>query len=452
LVEETLMRGMRSTLALLMVAIGLGGYIYFVESERPPGGPVEPLDRLFNFNADDITALTVASESGDRTVLEKTDNRWQLVAPFESNVDITGLVAVTSSLATLKIQRVVVDPDDAPDLAVFGLADPRIEIAVTTMTGANVTLQIGEHTPTGSDLYATVAGSNRVFLISGFLEETLNRGTFDLRDKTILDFTRDQVDSLLITRDDLTIELRKDDRDWSLISPIAASADFAVADGIVGRLSTGQMVSIEAESTTELEPYSLDTPRLTVQVGLGSSAATLFVGGSTQIGTAYARDAARSLVFTVNESLVSELEQSVDDYRRKTLFAFRPFNATALELDQNGHHWTFEKTAAAVEGESESWRRTAPSVGDVDPNAMDDLLTKLSDLRAESFVDSREGTGRETPISTVMVTFNDAGEQESVLVGRIDDNVYALVNDQPGAAKLDLLAWENVLKALDALE
>jgi hypothetical protein len=51
-----------------------------------------------------------------------------------------------------------------------------------------------------------------------------------------------------------------------------------------------------------------------------------------------------------------------------------------------------------------------------------------------------------------MVTFNDAGEQERVLVGRIDDNVYALVNDQPGAAKLDLLAWENVLKALDALE
>jgi hypothetical protein len=446
------MRGMRSTLALLVVALGLGGYIYFVESERPPGAPPEPADTLFDFESDDITSLTVASESGDRTVLEKTDNRWRLVAPFESNVDITELVGVTSSLATLESQRVVAEPEDAPDLAAFGLADPRIEINVTTMTGADVTLQIGERTPTGSDLYATVAGSNRVFLISGFLEETFNRSTFDLRDKTILDFTRDQVDSLLITRADLAIELRKDGSDWSLVSPIAANADFAVADGIVGRLSTGQMAGIEAESATELEPYGLDTPRLTVRVGLGSSAATLLVGSSSQTGTAYARDSARDLVFTVNESLVSELEQSVDEYRRKTLFAFRPFNATALELDRDGQHWAFEKVEAAVEGEAESWRRTAPGVGDVDPSVMDDLLAKLSNLRAESFVDSREGTGLDTPISTVLVTFNDDGEQERVLIGRVGDDVYALASEQPGAARLDLRAWDDALEALDALE
>ena len=446
------MRGLRSTVVLLAVALGLGAYIYFVESDRPPGGTPEARETVFDFESDDIIRLSVTAESGDRTVIEKANDRWRLVEPFAGAVDVTEVVAVSSGLATLEIQRTVTEPEDAPDLTAFGLAEPRIEIGVTTTTGTDTRLVIGERTPTGDDLYATIAGSNRVFLISGYLDGTFNRTTFDLRDKTILDFTRDQVDSLEITGTDTAIRLRQEDSRWSLVSPIEAHADVGVTNGLVGRMSTGQMAAIEVESTDKLEPYGLDTPRLTVAVGLGSLAATLLIGDTTPAGTVYARDTARELVFTVDESLVTELEQGVDEYRKKNLFAFRPFNATVLELDRDGERWVFEKVETTTDGEAVTWRRTAPDDGDVEPSAMDDLLAKLSNLRAESFVASRDGTGLEAPAWTIRVTFDENGEHERVAVGRIGDEVFAVNGDEPGAARLNTRAWEDALGALDALE
>ena len=446
------MRGLRSTVVLLAVALGLGAYIYFVESDRPPGGTPEARETVFDFESDDIIRLSVTAESGDRTVIEKANDRWRLVEPFAGAVDVTEVVAVSSGLATLEIQRTVTEPEDAPDLTAFGLAEPRIEIGVTTTTGTDTRLVIGERTPTGDDLYATIAGSNRVFLISGYLDGTFNRTTFDLRDKTILDFTRDQVDSLEITGTDTAIRLRQEDSRWSLVSPIEAHADVGVTNGLVGRMSTGQMAAIEVESTDKLEPYGLDTPRLTVAVGLGSLAATLLIGDTTPTGTVYARDTARELVFTVDESLVTELEQGVDEYRKKNLFAFRPFNATVLELDRDGERWVFEKVETTTDGEAVTWRRTAPDDGDVEPSAMDDLLAKLSNLRAESFVASRDGTGLEAPAWTIRVTFDENGEHERVAVGRIGDEVFAVNGDEPGAARLNTRAWEDALGALDALE
>ena len=66
------------------------------------------------------------------------------------------------------------------------------------MTGDPAAKQIdlGDKTPTGSDLYARVEGQPRVFLVGASLEDQLNRSTFDLRDKTVLKFDHDKADSL----------------------------------------------------------------------------------------------------------------------------------------------------------------------------------------------------------------------------------------------------------------
>ena len=444
------MRGARSTLVLLVVALALGAYIYFVESARPPAGTPAPLESAFDVESDDIDSLSVTAGNGDRTVIEKDGDRWRIVEPFPVNVDVTQVVSLSSSLASLEVQRVVAEPEDAPDLEAFGLAEPTIEVGFTTADGADARLLIGGRSPAGNDLYATVAGSNRVFLSSGFLDTTFDQTTFDLRDKSILDITRNEVDSLEISGPEVAVRLRKADGEWSLVSPIEARADLGVTDGLVGRLSTGRMSAIEAESADAeaLGPWGLDDPRLTVTVGLGSSAATLLLGATAPDGTVYARDGARDLVFTVDASLASELEQGVDEYRRKDLFAFRPFNATALEIEHEGERWTFALEEAEGEEDGDTWRRTAPDAGDVERADMDDLLAKLSNLRAESFEPSRDGTGLDAPAATIAVTFDD-GERESVAVGRTGEDVFAVSGDEPGAARLNTRSWEDAIEALD---
>jgi hypothetical protein len=453
-----LMRGMRSTLALSVVAVSLGGYAYFIEADRPTAPTADQLVPVFDFESDDITTVTVTAENGNRTVVDKADARWRLTEPFEGNVDVTAVVGLASSVATLEMQRVVAEPEDDVALATFGLDEPRITVGVATTSGTDTSLLIGARTPTGGDVYATLAGSNRVFLMSGYLDDTFNQSTFDLRDKTILDFTTDEVEGLEITGDEVAVQLRKTGNRWALTSPIAALADAGTADGVIGRLGTGQIASVESESTDDLAQYGLASPRLNVKVHLTGSTASLIVGSAAGPGRIYARDESRDPVFTIDETLVGDLVRHAEAYRRKDLFGFRPFNAESVSVERGGDLWSFDKSEST--GEPTVWRMLSPSPGEVDGAAMEDLLAKLSNLRAESFVDSRDGTGLTTPVASLRVTFNDSAEdiiEERIIVGRPDGDdadvtaVFAVNGDEPGAARLNPQAWDDVMEALDAL-
>ena len=98
-----LIRGMRSTLALFVVAVGLGGYAYFIEADRPIEPTADQLIPVFDFASDDITTVTVTAENGNRTVVDKAEARWRLIEPFAGNVDVTAVVGLASSVATLEM-------------------------------------------------------------------------------------------------------------------------------------------------------------------------------------------------------------------------------------------------------------------------------------------------------------------------------------------------------------
>ncbi len=436
-----------STLVLLVVALTLGAYIYLIEPDRDPAAP-EALESVFAIDSNAIAALTVSAENGDRTVLRKSDERWQIVEPFQTNVDITQVVGLTSGLASLELQRVVFEPEDAPEMSQFGLSPPRVSVGVEAES-LDTALLIGDETPTGGDLYATVEGSNRVFLISGFLDSTFNRTLFDLRDKSLLDFTRDQVDGLELSGTDLTVRLRKNEDQWALTEPLEAHADLAVTDGLIGRLATDQMVAIDTESATDLEPYGLAAPSVTARVSLGEGSATLLVGDPAPDGSVWAKDAARDIVFGIDATLADELARAAVEYRRKNLFGFRPFNASRLEFEHDGVRHIFQQLVA--DEASTNWDRLEPTGETIEDGGLDDLLAQLSNLRAEGFVETRDGTGLDSPVATVLVRFDDPPRDERVTIGRVDDQVFAVSGEEVGAAVVTTRSWDDIVAALDAL-
>ena len=189
------MRGVRSFLLLLVVAGGLGAYLYFVESKRDPAD-ADKKAKVFTVEADKIDELVVKSESGDRTTLKKTGTEWQVVEPVATPSDGAAVSGLTSNLSTLELQRVI---DENPqDLGEYGLKEPRLEVAFKS-GGKEQRLLVGRKTPAATDLYAKLGDSPRVFLIPGFVDTTFNKTTFDLRDKTVLKVNRDSVDTLVIT-------------------------------------------------------------------------------------------------------------------------------------------------------------------------------------------------------------------------------------------------------------
>lgn len=443
------MRGLRSFLVLLVVAAGLGAYIYFVESTRTPG-ETEAREKVFSIEASAIGALEVRAAAGDRTRLEKRDGQWRIVDPVQAEADSVVVTGITSSLATLEVQRVV---DEQPgDYAQYGLAPPRIEVAFGAGDDAETRLQLGSRTPTGGDMYARTAGQDRVFLVQAYLDSTFDKKTFDLRDKSVLKFTRSDVDSLALERGGRSVRLEKRGADWRLKSPLDARAEYGTVESVIGRIENGRMTAIAAEGADlDLKAYGLETPAVTVTVGAGSASATLAIGKATDDGKVYARDLSRPLVFIVDQTLADEFDKPAADFRRQDAFEFRPFNATRIEFVRGDRTDAFEK----VTGEAgDTWRRTAPEAKDVESAKIDALLSAFANLRAQSFVDSTRATGLDRPLVVVSVRFGAGEDQqtEQVAFGRAGDEVYAAPQSEPGAAKLDATAFENALKALDEIQ
>ncbi len=443
------MRGVRSTGVLLAVFVGVMAYIYFVESERPPSSDADTREKVFALEADAIVELQVRADSGETTTLEKADGAWQIVEPMSVDADESEASAITSTLASLEIQRVV---DEEPgDLEPFGLAEPRIDVAFKVDEQTDLRhLQIGDTAPTGNTLYASVEGETRVLLISGFLDRTFNRTTFDLRDKTILKFDRAAVDTVDVAGAQ-AVRLAKGESEWTMTAPWQARGDYGTVEGLIGRLGTAQMRSIEAEEASDLSAFGLDRPEVTITIGAGSAQAILSIGEESAAGTFYARDVSRSLVFTVDSALVTELRKAAVEYRRKELFEFRPFNSTRLDVTRDGQAVAFQKIDA-TDDEEEKWRQVTPSERDVDRTKMDDLLAKLSNLRAQSFLESRANTGLDSPTLTVTVQFDDGTREESVAFGRYGDEAFGIHGDETGAAKLDAREFDEALDALDELQ
>ena len=170
------------------------------------------LEKVFSVESDKIEEVTIKSESGERTTLRKAGADWQVVAPADgapAAADASEVSGITSNLSTLEQQRVI--DENAQDLKEFGLAEPRIEVTFKA-GGEPQTLQIGAKTPTGSDVYAKIAGKPKVFLIPSYLESTFNRKTFDLRDKSALKIDAQKVDSLEIVSAGQTDQVRQGER------------------------------------------------------------------------------------------------------------------------------------------------------------------------------------------------------------------------------------------------
>ncbi len=432
-----------STGIMVLVLAGLVGYIYFVDSKQEPSGTTTKEKLFGSLQADDIEEVQVKSADGETTRLQKADGNWQLVEPVKAAADTSEITTIASSLASLEIQRVV---DENPaDLKQYGLEPARVEVAFRPKGEKELKrVQIGEKTPTGTDLYARLPDQKRVFLVSSFLDSTFNKNTFALRDRRILVFDRNMVDGLELTSGSSKTQLVKSGAEWRLASPISVRADFAAVEGALERLSSTQMQSIVEPEGKDLAKFGLTKPTGTIVIKTGSSSATLTLG-STENALLHARDSSRPMVFTIAPILREDVIRSVNEFRRKDLFDGRAFTAAKVEIKRGAETIALEKSKG--KDNADVWKSSGK---DIDSAKADDLLTKLTALRAASFEDQPHASLK-APALVVTVHFGE-NKQETVTIGRSGTDVFASRSDEPGTAKVDGTGLDDVMKAIDEVK
>jgi Domain of unknown function (DUF4340) len=445
------MRSLWSTVILGVVLVGLVSFYFFLDPKRDSSSSTTTKEKPFGtVTATDIEEIRVKSGSETARV-QKTDGKWQLVEPERTGADETELTSMTSSLASLEVNREV--EANASDLKQYGLDPPRVELAFRVKGQKDEKkLALGEKTPTGGDIYAQVPGQKRVFLVASYLDSTFNKTSFALRDKAILKVDREKVDGLELSSGTTVIELAKSGSEWTLVKPFAARADYSTAEGALERLSSAQMVSVTsaAPSPADLTKYGLDKPTSTMTVKTGSSRATLTLG-KTENAVVYAKDSSRAMVFTVAPTLKDDVIKKVSDLRRKDLFDGRSFTVTHAEFTRGSETIALDKTKSKDEKtkeEKDVWKNAAGK--DVDLMKAEDVFNKVTGLRAASFEDTAHASLK-NPVLVVTLKFGD-NKTETVTFGRADKDVYASRAGEPGSAKLEASGLDEAMKALDAVK
>lgn len=445
------MRGLRSTIALFVILLGLGGIIYYDSTREATDGGTGQEKVFPGAKGDQIEEVTVKSESGDVTTIRKDGTAWKLTAPIEATASDADASSLAGALGGIEITRVV-DPNPA-SLAEFGLEKPRIQVDFKGKDQPAGHLYIGDKNPTGAGLYARRNDEKQVFLIGAFNESTLNRSTFDLRDKTLISIPRGKVQSIDIANAAARVVLTKKEKEWRVTTPVDARADFSSSEALIGRLESAQMKSVVTNSVAfgDLKQYGLDNPPVRITVNLeGASPAVLELGADAGPDAVYARDASKSVVATVEKSLADDFRKGLDDYRRRDVFDFRAFNASRAEISWSGKSIVFERVQ--TEGDKpDVWKRISPGEKELDKATVETLLTTLADFRATSFRIATTGTGLDAPALTVFMKYDQSRMEERATFGRNGADAFAARPDDAGAMVVDAAKLTEVINSLDEL-
>jgi hypothetical protein len=442
------MRGLTTTLLLVAVLAGLGGYIYFVENRKPAVSP-DAKAKAFDVAADQIEELQIAITDGDTSTLKKIDDRWQLVNPVDARADNSEVNNMASSLASLDVQRVV---EEMPaDLGQYGLAMPKLEVAFRTKGQTELRrLQIGDKTPTGGDVYVKRPDESRVFLVSSFIEDTFKRSAFDLRDKTLLTFDRDKITALELTNASGTMRFERKGANWTFVQPRRMRADFAAMETTITSLSAvlAQKFVVDSATPAELAQYGLTRPSATASVIMGDTRVGLALGRTDNAET-YARDPSQTAVVMVAPTIVEDMNRGPSYFRRKDVFDLRSFSTTHLELTRGTDTLTLDKS---IVDDKDVWKTPAGKI--VETAKVEDLLNALAGLRVQAFEDPTD-PALTSPALIVRANFGankGDNDMETVTLARSGDSIVASRPDEPGTLKLDGSPLDGLFKAFDALK
>lgn len=444
------MRGLTSTIILVLVLAGLGGYIYFVDSKRPEpgldGGPDKA--KVYALEVDKISEVKL-TYNGETSLLRKSDSGWAMVEPVKTEADPAEAISLVQALVNLELVRVL---DENPgDLAPFGLAEPPIAVEFKG-AGVSGSLKLGRKNPTQGEIYAQKNGEKAVFLVSSSQESNFNRTPFNLRDKKILKFDREKADTLTLARAGQSMTLARTGSEWKVTGPVASRSDYTAVEGLLSQLSSANMSKLVDSDGKDLAKYGFDQPAMSVTIGAGSAKTVLEVGKTAN--ESFARDASRPLVFTIDTTLQDELNKGFDALRKKELFELRAFYVTRLRavLDAPGgpKAYEFEKVKGEKPADGESWKvtRVGGASHTVDAAAMDDLLAKLVALKADTFVEGKTKTGLDKPALVVSASY-DEGKFERVRFGQVGEEAFGAREGEAVVARIDKALMAAAMKAFD---
>ncbi|MBI3796835.1 MAG: DUF4340 domain-containing protein [Deltaproteobacteria bacterium] len=403
--------------ALLMVAVlfALGAYVYFVEFAQEKAETAQK--KLLTFDAETVTDLTLTYP--DRAVHLKKDaaEKWQITQPLEVEADETTVSNLLNAIANAEVNRTL--DETSQDGSLYGLNAPVVKFQLTLKDGKPLpVISLGKDTPVGFSVYAQREGEAKILLVPQALRLGTQKEVKDLRDRTVLAFTNEEVKKIAVHGPDQEILLSKADSGWNIEKPLEVKADDTEVLTFLSALRNIKAQDFIEQPTQDLKDLGLAPPQLTVSLVLGGDNAqkTVLIGGeksSSEKGDKpgpkqrYVKRGERDTIFVVGDWVLRDLSKNANDFRDKMVIRFAPEQAAKIEAQrQDGNGFTLTR------GADKKWTIDKTQEGTLKEATLGQFVNDLHEVRGFEIVADNPSDlsayGLQAPMATLTV-YDDAG-------------------------------------------
>ena len=233
--------------------------------------------------------------------------------------------------------------------------------------------------------------------------------------------------------------------EWRITEPLQADADDSAINGMVSNLKGVKLEQMVTESAENLEPYGLKEPeiRIALQVAEGAEAPKpLLVGAKSPIGSnSYAVWEGDDKVLLLSTHLNPQFDKGLYDLRHKKIFAFKREDVERLRILRSGD----PEMELAKEGDR--WEILLPFRARASETEVDEILNKLTTLKAEKFVDEAPKDladyGLDRPVWKIEAVLKPDQTKATLLIGSLHQvggkgYLYAKREERPGVVSLGM--------------
>jgi hypothetical protein len=436
----------KSTLILLVVALGLGAFVYYYEFKRKPAAPVEEDKPAFTMQAGEVVAMTIA-RGGTKVSLEKHGTDWAIKQPVETGADGSVVEGIATNLATARIGRTItVTPDR---LEAFGLLQPALKIEFKLKSGAQHHLVLGAKDFSTASVYGIVDGAKDVVLLPTLLLTAADKPLDELRDRSVLAVASSELSGFDLKNKAGQVAAKKDASGWRIEKPRATAADSSEVESLLAQVTSAKMAGVVSETATNLGKYRLEHPGVVFRGrDVKGQEHTLSVGQKD--GVDYdAHDSARPMIFRISDSLYKKLGESFSDLRDKAVIHLDRAQINHVEIHNKN------QTVVCEQGKDGKWTLVLPADSKGKEVQSWRFFDPIDNARAKVVSDSPSGDVlARLAKPAVEVTFTDpSGKTTKVSVSAVvGDSVYVRTSVGPTVYKLGKQVLEDLnFKAKDLL-
>jgi Domain of unknown function (DUF4340) len=369
----------RVTWLLVLVALGLGGYLFV--SERRGAVTVSGNDgaqvSFLPILPEQVTAVELLRSNGVVRV-ERAGGAWNLRLPVAYAAQGQAVDALLNALAQLRPQSWISPAQTGGDesLKAFGLDASAATLKLET-AGAPLLFKLGASAPLGHQFYFQRIGDAGVFTAADSLLDLLPASPNAWRDRSLVDLGKAPFDRFEL-RGKTAFEAVRDPATgvWRLTKPLSARADSDRINSVLHTLQSVRVAQFVTDNPlADLEPYGLRPPETEALISLGTNVLAQLQFGrapTNQAGVVYARRLAQTNVVLVPAAVTNVLHGALGTFRDHRLLPALD-GVTRFEITVGNDHAVAEKSGT-------NWRVTQPASFPAEAALLDQLMSQFSQI------------------------------------------------------------------------